>query len=82
MLLQATLKGIGTAIGKPTTIVPELEQGTLVPLFDRDSTLRTRRCLMTTAAARRKPEVQAFREWMLGRIHHPADKATLAGRPS
>ena len=82
MLLQATLKGMGAAIGRPTTIVPELEQGTLVPLFDRDSTLRTRCCLMTTAAARRKPEVQAFREWILGRTHHPADKATLAGRPS
>ena len=46
-------------------IVPELEQGTLVPLFDRNIDMPTRCCLMTTIAARRKPEVQAFREWIL-----------------
>ena len=82
LLLQATLKGMGAAIGRPTTIIPELEQGALVPLFDRPSTVRTRCCLMTTAAARRKPEVQAFREWILERTHNPSDRVTLAAIPS
>jgi len=81
MLLHATLKGMGAAVGRPATMVPELEQGALVPLFDRYNAVPTRCCLMTTAAARRKPEVQAFREWILESLPDPAVKATLAGAP-
>ena len=65
MVLHATLRGMGAAIGLPMLIKPELEQGTLVPLFDQQTAVRWRCCLMTTAAARRKPEVRAFREWIL-----------------
>lgn len=81
MLLHATLKGMGASVGRPTTIIPELEEGTLVPLFDRSKEVRTRCCLMTTAAARRKPEVQAFREWILEDLPNPEDRAILAGIP-
>ena len=78
LLLHATLKGMGAAVGRPTTIVPELEQGTLVPLFDRNIEMPTRCSLMTTIAARRRPEVQAFREWILNRTHDPVPTPTFA----
>lgn len=65
MVLHATLRGMGAAIGLPMMIQPELEQGTLVPLFEQHTAVRQRCCLITTAAARRKPEVRAFREWIL-----------------
>ena len=65
MLIRATLQGMGVAIGRPTVIARELREGTLVPLFDRHNEVRTSCCLITTSAARRKPEVQAFREWIL-----------------
>ena len=81
MLMHATLKGMGAAVGRPTTIVPELEEGTLVPLFDWHNDMPTRCCLMTTAAARRKPEVQAFREWILDGVPHAEDRVTFVGSP-
>ncbi len=68
MLLHATLSGMGASIGRPTLIAPELEQGTLVPLFERNIYVPTQCYLMTTMAARRKPEVQAFREWIFKRV--------------
>ncbi len=81
MLMHATLKGMGAAVGRRATVVPELEQGTLVPLFDQYNEVPTRCRLMTTAAARRKPEVQVFREWILESVPDPVTKVTLAGAP-
>ena len=81
MVLHATLNGMGAAVGRPATIVSELEQGTLVPLFDRCNEVPTRCCLMTTAGARRKPEVQAFRQWILESTSDPAAKVTIAAAP-
>ncbi len=79
LLLQGALKGMGAAVGRPKTIVPELEEGTLVPLFDRHNDVPTRCCMMTTAAARRKPEVRAFREWILESAPYPAEGELVAG---
>ena len=42
------------------------EDGTLVPVFKRPRAEASERCcLITTAASRQRPEVQAFREWIL-----------------
>ena len=42
------------------------EDGTLVPVFERPRAEASERCcLITTAASRQRPEVQAFREWIL-----------------
>ena len=80
MLLCATVERMGVAIGRASIIAPELQQGTLVPLFERHSEAHTRCCLISTPAARRRPEVQAFREWILQQAanERPADTA-LAG---
>ena len=65
MLVQAAVNGIGAAIGRPMLIARELESRALVPLFDRQAEAPERCCLITTAAARQRAEVRAFREWTL-----------------
>ena len=76
MLVQAAVHGIGAAVGRPMLIARELESQTLIPVFDRQAEGAPERCcLITTAASRQRPEVQAFREWVLR-------EAEAAGRPA
>ena len=65
MVIQAAVGGLGIAVGRPKLIARELKSRTLVPVFDRAAEAPERCCLITTAAARQRPEVQAFREWVL-----------------
>ena len=65
MLVNAAANGIGAAIGRPMLIARELERRALVPVFERQAEAPERCCLLTTAAARQRPDVQAFREWIL-----------------
>ena len=65
MLVNAAVSGLGAAIGRPMLIARELEGRALVPVFDRQAEAPERCCLITTAASRGRPEVQAFREWVL-----------------
>ena len=65
MLVQAAANGLGAAIGRPMLIAHELERRVLVPLFDRQAGAPERCCLITTAASRQRPELRAFREWIL-----------------
>ena len=79
MLIQAAVHGIGAAIGRPMLIARELENRTLVRVFDQQVKAPERCCLITTAASRQRPEVQAFREWVLEEARAAADGA--ARRP-
>ena len=65
MLIQAAEHGLGAAVGRRVLIAGELERRTLVPLFARQAEARARCCLITTTASRQRPEVRAFREWIL-----------------
>ena len=65
MLVQAAASGLGAAIGRPMLIAHELERRILVPLFDRQEEAPERCCLITTAASRQRPELRAFRDWIL-----------------
>ena len=65
MLVENAVNGIGAAIGRSMLIAPELERGRLVPVFEYQTEAPERCCLITTAASRQRPEVQAFREWVL-----------------
>ena len=65
MLVQAAASGLGAAIGRPMLIARELNDRTLVPLFDRQEEAPERCCLITTAASRQRPELRAFRDWIL-----------------
>ena len=59
-------------------IARELEDRTLVRVFDRQVEA-PERCCLTPAASRQRPEVQAFREWVLDEARAAADGA--ARRP-
>ena len=82
MLVQAAVGGMGVAMGRTAMIAQELEQGTLVPLFDRRVPAPARYLLVTTPASRRKPEVQGFSDWILrqagdaSRAHGPLRRGT------
>ena len=65
MLVDAAVNGLGAVIGRSMLIARELQRRTLVPVFDRQADAPERCCLITTATARYKPEVQTFREWIL-----------------
>ena len=65
MLVQAAASGLGAAIGRPMLIAHELERRVLVPLFERQEEAPERCCLITTAASRQRPELRAFRNWIL-----------------
>ena len=80
MLVNAAVNGIGAAIGRPMLIARELEQRTLVPVFDRQAAVPERCCLITTAASRRRLEVQAFREWILQEAEN-ANRSAVGGFP-
>ena len=65
MVVQAAVDGIGVALGHSLMIARELEQGTLVTLFDSPVAAPAPYLLVTAPASRRKPEVAAFRDWIL-----------------
>ena len=65
MMVQAAIEGMGVALGDSLMIARELEQGTLVFLFDARVTAPARYLLVTTRASAKKPQVRAFRNWIL-----------------
>ena len=65
MLVDAAGQGLGAAVGHPMLIANELRRRTLVPLFEHACEAVERCCLITTAAARQRAEVRAFRHWIL-----------------
>ena len=56
-------------------IAIELERRILVPLFDRQEEAPERCCLITTAASRQRPELRAFRNWILREAALPPSAA-------
>ena len=69
MPMQAAVEGMGVALGHALMIARELEQGTLVSLFDARVTAPARYLLVTARASMAKPQVQAFRAWVLGQAN-------------
>lgn len=66
MVVQAAVDGMGVALGHSLMIARELEQGALVTLFDSPVAAPAPYLLVTAAASSTKPEVVAFRRWILG----------------
>ena len=64
MMVQAAVEGMGVALGHSLMIARELEERTLVSLFDSRVTAPARYLLVTSPASRRKPQVRAFRAWV------------------
>ena len=66
MVVQAAVDGIGVALGHSLMIARELEQGTLVTLLDSPVAAPGPYLLVTATGSRTKPEVVAFKQWILG----------------
>ena len=83
MMVQAAVEGMGVALGHSLMIARELEQGTLVSLFDSRVTAPARYLLVTAPASAKKPQVRAFRHWVLhqagGRSPHEQIGASSRG---
>lgn len=79
MLLRATVGGMGAAIGRESIVEPELQQGTLVPVFDKGTAPSTNCCLVSNAFSRTRSEVRAFRDWILGEAAAQRTVASGAG---
>ena len=65
LIVQAAVEGMGAAIARPSLIRSEIECGNLVTVFRQQTDAFESYSLITTSAGRRKPEVEAFREWLL-----------------
>ena len=65
MMIQAAVEGMGVALGHSLMIARELEQGTLVSLFDSRVAAPARYLLVTVPASTYRPQVRAFRDWVL-----------------
>ena len=77
MLVHAAVQGMGVAIGRPTMVAGELQDGSLVPLLKQHTEPHTSCCLISTPAARSRPQVRSFRDWILqeSAAHRPAPAA-------
>ena len=76
MLVEAAVHGLGAGVGRRMLIARELARGDLVPLFKRQAEAPERCCLITTAASRQRPEVQAFRQWILEEAENGGRRAS------
>lgn len=76
-LVRAAIGGMGAVVGRRTAIADELRQGTLVPLFDHQNEADTSLWLISNPTARRKPEVQAFRKWIIQQAAEERDATEL-----
>lgn len=65
MLVRAAVDGMGVAIVRSTMVERELEHGTLVALMDQRTAPCSSCLFVSSAAARSRPEVRAFRDWIL-----------------
>ena len=79
MVVQAAVHGIGAAVGHRTLIARELDTRPLVPLVARRPAAPERGGLLTTAAARQRPEVHAFLAWVLREADTAGRSAADAG---
>ena len=64
VMVQAAVAGLGVALGHTRMIARELEQGTLVPLFDGAVPAPARYVLCLAPDALDKPGVRELRDWL------------------
>lgn len=68
MLIRAAVEGHGIALARHVLVAPELASGELVRLFDIAVKCPFSYHLVCLPSALQKPQVQAFREWLLAEI--------------
>ena len=72
MMVQAALEGMGVALGHSLLIVPYLERGTLVTLFEPPVAAPARYFLAVAPGSGEKPEARAFLDWLRAEAGKPA----------
>jgi LysR family glycine cleavage system transcriptional activator len=65
MAIEAAVQGLGIAIGRRPMVDAELEQGTLVRFDAHEVASEASYWIVAPAECFARPEVQAFREWLL-----------------
>lgn len=68
MLVRAAVEGHGIALARHALATTEIESGELVRLFDIAITCPQSYYLVCPPDALKKPQVQAFRNWLLGEV--------------
>ena len=83
LIARAAVAGTGAAVGHPALIGRELRAGELVPVLENQNPVPVCYRLITTTRSRSKPEVQAFRAWLVGRdaVSQPASGLPGGGSP-
>jgi DNA-binding transcriptional LysR family regulator len=77
-MIQATMAGQGVALGRSPLIDSLLRQRKLVAPFSQTMASPRSYYLMQSAAALRKPEVQAFIEWLRQEARADADAGPVS----
>ena len=78
MVIQAAVAGMGAAIGRSALIRPELDNGSLVPIFQERAAPTARCCFLTTRQSARNPDVQAFKAWLLDSFANERTRMRIA----
>jgi LysR family glycine cleavage system transcriptional activator len=68
MLVRAAVEGHGIALARHSLAVSDIESGALVRLFDVAISCPQSYYLVCPHEALQKPQVQAFRKWILGEV--------------
>jgi LysR family glycine cleavage system transcriptional activator len=71
MAFDAAVNGLGVAIGRLPMVRPELEAGKLVPVLGPPVASKTAYWLVTSHDALARPDVRAFRDWVLDELSSP-----------
>ena len=77
MATDAAVQGLGVAIARRPVIDPQLSSGDLVRFDDREVISRTSLWLVAFPGALQRPDVQAFRNWLLGELQSIRDQGEL-----
>jgi len=68
MAIEAAIEGLGIAIGRRPLVDPELSSGALVRFSECEIAAQTSYWLVAPRQSIYRPDVQAFRDWLLGEL--------------
>lgn len=83
MAIEAAVQGLGIAIGRRPFVDPELATGALIPFCADEATCRTSYWLVAPAESIKRPEIRAFRDWLVAELGplQPEASGSDAGLP-
>ena len=78
--IDAALAGVGVVLGRRALVVKDINEGRLVLPFKTALSVNARFWFLCLAGAQDRPQIKAFREWMLAEIDktaHITDRLTI-----